>query len=274
MSHLRRPANGRFGATRARLTRVLGLPATHADSTVRAAMATMPEREQSARHVVERVSAQVDELYIYLNGYQDVPPWLLDTQAVHPVLGEDLGDRGKFAFLKGHSGYYVTLDDDILYPDYYVQHLVDGIERYRRRAVVGWHGAVLLGEAVTDYYDPASRQVYWYRRECREDAFVHVLGTGCMAFHTSTIGITLGNFPAPNVADLFFAVTAQEQSVPLVVLAHGAEEAVPIESESGVSIYQHSKQDLPTRFNVRAEANRILASRSTWLINRTDPVQR
>jgi hypothetical protein len=67
-----------------------------------------------------------------------------------------VGDRGKFRALdlsrREHpNGYFLSVDDDILYPPDYVQRSVEAIDRYERAAVVAYHGGV-LPPLVTDYF--------------------------------------------------------------------------------------------------------------------------
>ena len=234
-----------------------------ARDVVRASVAAIPTRQGGLRRVVDSLLPQVDEMYVWLNGFSEVPEFLRNESRLKVFWGDDLGDRGKFRFVDEFEGYYLTVDDDIDYPSFYVEHLLDGIERYGRQAAVGWHGSILR-TPFTNYYDPASRQVLSFRTERGKDTQVHVLGTGCVGFHTDTLRLSYADFELPNMADVFFAQAAQEQDVPLVVLNHRGGWATPIEDIPAVSISGASMKGGPAHLDVRAETNRRVSAQQPW----------
>lgn len=182
-----------------------------------ASLASIPRRERGLRHVVGRLLAQVDTLGVYLNGYERVPPFLDDAR-IEVVRSQDHGDRGdagKFCWAGSTSGYHLVCDDDIDYPPDYVARLVAGIERHRRRAVVGFHGRVMSDEIV-DYH--RSRRLLHFARALGSDTPVHVLGTGVCGYHAAAIRVDPTDFAAPNMADVWFALLGQRQRVPFVCL--------------------------------------------------------
>lgn len=169
--------------------------------------------------VVEALLPQVDDICVWLNGYDAVPEELAGRDRVVVRLGEDVGDRGKFAFLDGFDGLYLSVDDDITYPAFYVEHCLAGIEKYADGVIVGWHGS-LLAPDITDFYEHSKREVFNFGRDLAADTAVDVLGTGAAAFLTSTLPLRTDAFVAPNMADIFFALQARTAGVPLVALAH------------------------------------------------------
>lgn len=189
-----------------------------------AGLASVPERVDSLARTVESLLPQVDRVGVYLDGYPDVPA-CLDDKRIAAVRSQDddrwrdRRDAGKFYWADEADGYYVSCDDDIVYPGDYVQTLVDAIERYGREAVVGLHGR--------EYGRPAQAfGGYFANYHCLRDVAgehpVHLLGTGTLAYHTSTIRVSRDDFEQPNMADVWFAKLAQRQRVPLVVLPHRA----------------------------------------------------
>jgi FkbM family methyltransferase len=185
--------------------------------SVFASLATIPAREPGLRHVVEALLPQVDGLGVYLNEYDRVPAWL-EREEIVVARSQDSGvrgDAGKFFWAGTTRGYQLVCDDDMDYPPDYVDRLVDGIERYGRRAVVGFHGCLLRDE-ITDYY--TSRKLLHFTRALPADTPVHVLGTGVSGFHASAIGVSADDFPAPNMADIWLALLGQRRGVPFVCL--------------------------------------------------------
>ncbi|WP_022871648.1 hypothetical protein [Yaniella halotolerans] len=238
---------------------------THYRDTIRVGIATMPGRESTLARVLNRIAPQVDEVFVYLNQMASVPRQCRTVpNNVKFYTGPDLGDRGKFAFLDGFTGYYITVDDDIAYAKYHVSNLLSGIERYERKAIVGWHGSIIL-EPFNDYYSQNSRKTFTYFRAVEEDIPVHVLGTGASGFHTDTLRLDFADFRVPNMADVFVALAARKQIVPMIVLAHRAREASPLkttESISEASLRKHpsARQSL----NVADTVTKIVKENSPW----------
>lgn len=233
------------------------------DEPVRIGIASTPNRIKGLQTVVDALYEQADEICVYLNSYESVPDFL-DRPRITAFLGEDVGDRGKFFFIDGYSGYYLTVDDDIHYPPFYVDYSIDALERYGRNAVVGWHGGRLLPE-FSDYYDAKSRQVLSFQTERGADSSVHLLGTGCMAMHTDTMEVAYKDFPEPNMADIFFALQGQRQRTPFVVLKHSRGWAKQM-ADSGPGISDESIKQSESYLNTRARVNELVAGHPDWRI--------
>ena len=215
-----------------------GRQSTLTREPVMASLASIPSREGNLRRVVETLLPQVDRLNVYLNGYEVVPDFLDDRKIVI-ARSQDLGDRGdagKFFWITrrgglgppGARGYHFTCDDDILYAPDHVQFMIQAIERYDRRAIVSLHGARLRFPVRSYYRD---RVLFHCGAVIENDVVVHVGGTGVMAFHADTIRLREDDFSKPNMADIWMAVAARKQGVPIVVAAHGKErlEILPCE---------------------------------------------
>jgi len=182
-----------------------------------ASLATIPRRERGLARVVDALLPQVDGLGVYLNGYERVPAFL-EREGIVVARSEEhgvRGDAGKFFWAGRGQGYRLVCDDDIRYPEDYADRLVEGIERHGRRAVVGFHGC-LLPAVVDDYH--ASRRLLHLSRALPQDVAVHVLGTGVAGYHVSALPLTPGDFPVPNMADIWLALVGQRRRVPFVCL--------------------------------------------------------
>ena len=186
---------------------------------VAASVASIPSRERLLEKTVASLLPQVTQLNVYLNGYDVVPPFLHDEKiavAQSQHYG-DLGDAGKFWWCEEVSGFHLTCDDDLIYPADYVDKMLLYLEFYGRRAAISAHGSRLL-DPIKSYY--ASRQVFACLGSVAQEEAVHVLGTGAMAYHTSTIKLTRDMFKLPNMADVWVALAGQEQKVPFVCVPH------------------------------------------------------
>lgn len=186
-------------------------------------MATMPPREHSLRETVESVIDQCDELNIYMNNWNHVPDFLhhpkINIFRSQENLG-DLGDVGKFFMCDEWKGYIFTIDDKIIYPPDYTKSMIYAIEKYGRRAVVSHHGRIMKPDCESYYRD------YAHSVSCLdhnpEDIFGHVLGTGVMAFHSSTFRFNLDIFESTNMSDIWMSIALQLAGIPIVLLKHDA----------------------------------------------------
>jgi hypothetical protein len=210
---------------------------------VTASMASMPSREPLLRQTVASMLPQVDALNVYLNGYESTPSWIIHdkVQVIHSRDFGDLRDNGKFFFLDALlHGYHFTIDDDIVYPPDYVQKCVLKIEQYRRQAIVGVHGVILANPFVRFMQ---GRTVSHFKRGTSRDAFVNLLGTGTTAYHTDTLGLSFADFPQPGMADVWLAIAAKRQRVPMVAIARPDQWLKPLAEADDDSLYSAAQRD-------------------------------
>lgn len=187
---------------------------------VNVCMSTFPPRKSSMLEVVKKLSKQCDHLYIWLNEYKAVPEELKQFKNVIPKLGKDKNYRenGRLYWLGKLPGYYISVDDDLNYPDDYVKKMIEGLKKYDNKVIVGFHGAVFNcenGKVVSrGYLDN-------YFRETKADKLVDRVGGGCLGAKPDEIGLV-----APPESeflwwdgDAFPAVWAKEHNVPIICLA-------------------------------------------------------
>ncbi|HEX6960342.1 MAG TPA: glycosyltransferase family 2 protein, partial [Lacipirellula sp.] len=213
------------------------------DNFVTMSMASIPARESRLKQAVESILPQVDVLNVYLNGYSATPKWL-DDERIHVIHSHeygDLRDNGKFFFLDALlPGYHFTIDDDIVYPPDYVPKLILKIEQYDRRAIVGVHG-VILADPIVRFME--GRTVYHFKQATGRDAFVNLLGTGTTAYHTDTLKLSLDNFPHPGMADVWLAIAAKRQGVPMVAVQRPKQWLLPLAEAEESSLFAAARLD-------------------------------
>ena len=210
-------------------------------------VATVPQREATFRQMLASVAPQVDQLHVYLSGFvgflKGLP--LNCTQHKVEVSGDLLGDAGKFmGLLEAYQveGYYLTFDDDLLYPGDYVEAMIAGIERYGQEVVCSFHGRKFDNLPIKNYYRDATSR-YYCLRDVHEDVLVDVLGTGCLGFHTSALELSMEDFPSRNMADVHMAVALVLQDVPAVCLKHAGGWIQHLPIDHAKSIYNQHKDD-------------------------------
>lgn len=209
-----------------------------------AGMASIPGRNENLQKCVNSIISQVDQLHIYLNGYKNIPGWLLNIDNLIIYKSEDyddLGDAGKFfAYDTCECDYYFSVDDDILYPDNYVVTLIDYAEKFQ--TPVGVHGS-LFSFPYKGYYAQNGRYVHHFKDSNSIAKRVHVLGTGTLCIPKKIIP----KIPAllyPNMADIWFSEYCAQKKIPLMCIPRGFSWLQPLDDDS-VSIYE-SNADVQT----------------------------
>ncbi len=181
-------------------------------------IASIKSREDSLEKTVNSLIHQADKLHVYLNDYDTVPEFLQKNDKITFYLGKiykDRGDTGKyFALDKVEEGYYFSCDDDLVYPDDYVEKTVDYLHSMNNSVIATYHGALLKTGMLTNYY--RDRKQVHYAHFQRMPIPVHIGGTGVMAFYVKTFKPDIKKFRYPNMADIWVGIQAQEKQIPIV----------------------------------------------------------
>lgn len=178
------------------------------------AMASFPARRDSLAATVESILPQLDELILYLNNYDEIPPFARHPK-IRATLGVathgDLRDNGKFFDLPVDDNSYVfTLDDDIIYPADYAAQCIHHIEALDRSCIVGYHGVIFP----QDNFDNLQQRTVHHFAHAYSGGFVDLLGTGALAWHSSALKLSLNDIGPPGLCDLWFALAGAKQGIP------------------------------------------------------------
>ena len=150
------------------------------------AMASHPPRKEGMLKAVKQLLPQCDCLCLYLNGYDEVPEEIINLsdeeieKITVKVSCEDLKDYGKFFWFGQYPGYYLTVDDDISYPEDYCKKLVEAMKQKKNKAVVGLHGndfRVVNGKFVV------AKTKHSFDDEEKTFVPIDCIGTGVAAFY-------------------------------------------------------------------------------------------
>ncbi len=163
---------------------------------IQAFIATYPARRHAFAQVLQSISPQVDRVVAVLNEFDDVPadlPALGNVDFVIP--DEDLKDVGKFLARPDYNDEVFLVDDDILYPSTYVEHLRRiGSGMDMDRCVLGLHGHLFT-------YD-STKQAYTWRNVMFHHGQDQILGADYLG--TGTV-YALGK----NIASLDYMMGSQ-----------------------------------------------------------------
>ena len=181
-------------------------------------MATMPSREENLKEVLPEILNQVDFLYIYLDKYEYIPTFLHEFPKIKIIENLNLGCTGKF---KGLDLYdkdciYFGFDDDIIYPNNYVDHLLKCLDNYNYKAVVGVHGSIIKKPFNSYVKD---RLVYHFEYQLDESTFVDILGCGTCAFHSDLFKPNINSWTIKNMDDLHVMKECIEQNIKRVCIS-------------------------------------------------------
>jgi glycosyltransferase involved in cell wall biosynthesis len=192
-----------------------------------AGMASIPGREAQLKIAISSILPYVDQLFLFLNEYSHIPPWLLQLKKVTPYLSwqekTNMGDAGKFFGLNkipGDDYYYFTLDDDMVYPPGYTWKMIEKIEKHHRRGVVGC-GGYIMKAAVNHFY--TDRQSNWHITTLNsEDRSVHILHSCLTAWHSSALDFRYEDCSKPNMGDIWLGIAAQKKQAPMILIERPA----------------------------------------------------
>ena len=211
----------------------------HPSHKITANIATQKSRLLLLLDTLESIRGQFDEVRIYLNDYDSIPPELEEWTC---QLGPDLTDNGKFFWSQNLNEYYFTLDDDIIYPPDYVQRTLPKI----KNRIVTYHGRNLtkIGQP---YY--GGHKVYTFYQQTSHEIRLDVGGTGVMAFDTNQFQPTFWKSPAKKMTDLTISLEASIWNVEIFLLTKEYHWIKP-NSRGCSGIYHEflNKDTLQTRF--------------------------
>ncbi|WP_429110980.1 hypothetical protein [Aeromonas rivipollensis] len=193
--------------------------------TICAAIASYPARKTSLIEAIESLVEQVDYLLLYLNEYTYIPEEIIRHKSRNKIIcivDEDGSRRaeGKFHWLHRVNGYYLTCDDDIIYPEDYVQRTVQSIELFRRTSVVGYHGLIFNNSVASFKAD--RKEFYRFTDKLESTRHCHLLGTGVTGFHSDLFKTTDTQLLRcyPFAVDPAFAVICKKNKIDMICLSH------------------------------------------------------
>ena len=208
-------------------------------------MATMPSRAPTFPAAFRSILHQVDRLYLYLDGHQEVPEVARNDTRVIPIFSRDepnLGASGKFLGLirELEPCLYVSVDDDIEYPPNYVARLHARIKAHGSRVVVGVHGSV-LDRPLASY--ARDRKIFNYAESLEIEQAVDTLGSGTMMFDTAVFRFDVRRWEQLNMSDLSVAVEAVKSGLPMICVARERNFLLPLDRFQPDSVFDAMTKD-------------------------------
>jgi GR25 family glycosyltransferase involved in LPS biosynthesis len=194
---------------------------------VTANIATYPLRFESLLKMLDSIEGQFDEIRIYLNEYQSVPP---ELEKYTTFIRKNITDNGKFFWSLTDAEYYFTLDDDFIYPPDYVKKTLPQIGD----RIVSYHGRQLRGVGKSYY---RGHKIYAFDKTLTTEKVIDVASTGLMAYNTKYFNPQLWKKPIYKMSDLVIALDATLSQKKIVCLPHTSNWIGSIINEDLPSIY-------------------------------------
>lgn len=181
-------------------------------------IASIPDRVMQLEQTIYQFLKQADKIEVYLNNYAVIPQFLIHGKIQVFTSAEygDRGDIGKFFQIEHASGYVLTIDDDLIYPDNYVQKMTRKIDLYNRKSFICVHANRLPQNKLTSYYQ--DKIGIHFEKALEKDLQVDIPGTGTLGFHTDLIKLTSDIFIKPNMTDLWLAIYAKNKGIPIICI--------------------------------------------------------
>jgi hypothetical protein len=181
--------------------------------------ATIHDRLHTLIQMVESLKPQVDEIRVYLNNYPRVPTdeAFDDKVTLFQRPAGDLGDRGKF-YLHEPDAINLTVDDDLLYGEEYVNIIVGGLVKYPG-AIITLHGRKFRRPISSYYRDHRGQAQYHCLRKVTYDHRVDVPGTGVMVYTGRQI-FSYHYLDYPNMADILVGIEAKNRGKKVICIQH------------------------------------------------------
>lgn len=198
-------------------------------------------RIDSLIKTLKSIYDQCDEINVCLNSHTgDIPEFLYSPKIKLTFTDNSKGDAFKFLYLSESNGYFLTIDDDLIYPPGYVDYIISKCNEYNNEKIVTLHGRSFSKFPILSYYRSASER-YSCLNEVKNDVKVQFGGTGVMCFHTSLLKKSINDFLYPNMADVWVGKFAMERNIDIICLKHSSGYLKYIQQKN--TIYNIESQD-------------------------------
>lgn len=177
-------------------------------------------RTESLIKTIESIIDQCDVINVSLNDFNgDLPSILYNNKINLFFTDNSKGDAFKFLQLMNSDGYYLTIDDDLIYPPDYVDFMIAKCKEYGDTKIITLHGRNFSNFPIQSYYGSAKDR-FSCLHEVRRNEKVQFGGTGVMCFHTKLLKLPIDYFQYPNMADVWIGKYCMENNIDILCVRH------------------------------------------------------
>jgi glycosyltransferase involved in cell wall biosynthesis len=203
-------------------------------------------RKETLIKTVDSVYNQCDVINIALNDYNEIPKELIKPKINIVQTNNEKGDAYKFMWLEKSEGYYITIDDDLIFQKDYIKNLIEKIDYYNKKCIITYHGRNFKSYPITSYYKDKKKEVIHFREKLSTDKIVTFGGTGVMGFHTDLFKVNLDYFKFPNMADIWIGKYAKENNINIICVEHDQDYIVQQEFKTSIRLEETKDDKLQT----------------------------
>ena len=180
-------------------------------------MAHHPNNFKSFNTSVKSITAQVDELHIFMsNEVAEVDKTFPNNVYVHSLEHGTVSAGSEQQFVN-RSGYTLFFDSSLKYPSDYVARMLTEIELHDRKAVVGTKALILPRKK--NINRPQKPTVVIEEFGQSKGEWVDLLASGTIGFHTQTLGITREDLINTSTDEFGLATRASFLGIPLLSIS-------------------------------------------------------
>ncbi len=208
-------------------------------------IATMPSRANTFKKTLNSILPQVNQLYVFLDGFEEIPLELLKQPNCHITLLPQQGSlhassRFLAPHLFGSDATVILFDDDILYPPDYVAQAKLALAQYGGKAIIGFHGTIFLPPHLSY---ARNRHTFHFATKLDMDTHVHELGCGTAAFHSSKFRPDPATWRHHQMDDLYMAAEALKTKLSLISIKREANWLTPLAENQKDSLWRATQQN-------------------------------
>lgn len=195
-------------------------------------MSTYPARRHEVAQAIESVMHQVDLLHICFNEYETIPKFIKNPKINAFIPKKNYRDVGKFVMNDFQDDdTIVYLDDDIVYPNNYVELMSSYLHKDPTNSVVGLHGVIY-----SDFFcgHPSARKVFTFNKRLDEERQVNQLGTGtvvCKGVNAPPLEFMDGS---QKFVDVRFARYQHERNIELLCCSRPQDWLLEIDNDHSI----------------------------------------
>ena len=181
---------------------------------ISANIASLSTRKKQLIKTIKSLINQVDEVNVCLNNYTECP---YEHPKVNYFYSDNVfTDAGKFLFVRDFEGYYIVVDDDLIFGETYIADMIKAIDKF---GIVSHHGRSFPSFPIESYYKTPSHR-FRCLDEVKTTEPVQICGTGVLGFYTKTIKPPMTIFKTGCMSDIYFSLYCDSLGLNRWVLAH------------------------------------------------------
>ncbi len=233
-----------------------------ADENITVFMATYPGGFKTVADAVKSLLNQtkkIDRIVIHVNSTK-LPDTLPNDSRIDVRLSEENhADNGKFKYMHEFDGYFLTVDDDIFYPTDYVERMIEYVDQFEKKSIIGVHGAVFpVGPPLTRWAEYKElRRTHTFMSANSSFTKVNCLGTGTIAFHSQIGTPDFKDFDTLRMVDLHIAVWAQKNDISMYSCPRKKEWLSEFEIEHEQRIWSQANTEKELQANMLLTLNKV-----------------